>query len=174
VTLADSKDEKVRGLTELTGSVDTLEQLGATDEAGRLAGSVARRFNSLSSEVLRDNPGLVRSVIETVGLTDSSVLAQAAVSLGDVTSNRDAVFLDDAFALGRVLESTVPEARGAMNELALEVGLTKDEWTPLDLARSAVERGRTGKAVVVALDYAAEESTTRQLIVDSLVRPAKA
>jgi Cdc6-like AAA superfamily ATPase len=172
VTLADSNDEKVRGLTEMAGSVDTLEQLGATDEASRLADSVARRFNLLSPDVLRDNPGLVRTVVETVGSTDSSVLAQAAVSLGDVTS--EAVFRDDAFALSRVLESTVPEARAAMNALALEVGLAEDRWTPLELAASAVERGRTGKAVVVALDYAAEESTTRQMIVDSLVRPVRA
>jgi hypothetical protein len=172
VTLADSSDEQLRGLTELAGSVDTLERLGATAEAEQLAGSVVRRFTSLSSDVLRENPNLVRTVVQTVGASDSSVLAQAAVSLGDVTSAPQAVFRDDAFALSRILESTVPEARPAMNELAVEVGLPRDRWTPSELAASAVEQGRTGKAVVVALDYASEASTTRQMIVDTLIRPS--
>jgi hypothetical protein len=173
VTLADSTDERVRSLTDLAGSVETLEQLGATDEASRLADTVSHRFTSLSIDVLRENPDLVRTVVQTVGAADSSVLAQAALSLGDVTSDPNAVFRDDVFALGRILESTVPEARPAMNELAVEVGLPEDRWTPTELAASAVERGRTGKAVVVALDYAAEAGETRQMIVDNLVRPVR-
>ena len=70
-----------------------------------------------------------------------------------------------------LLESTVSEARPAMNELALEVGLPEDRWTPEELAKSAVARGRTGKAVIVALDYAREAVTARRTIVDDLVRP---
>jgi hypothetical protein len=84
------------------------------------------------------------------------------------------VFREDAFALSRILESTAPEGRAAMNELAAEVGLQPDSWTPLDLATSAVRFGRTGKAVVVALDHAAEEDQTRRMIVDQLTRPAPA
>jgi hypothetical protein len=172
--LADRSDQKVRALGELAGAVETLERLGATDEARRLSQVVSRRFSSLPPDVLRENSDLVRTVVQTVGSEDSSVLAQAAVSFGDVTSEREAVFRDDAFTLGRLLESTVPEARPAMNELALEVGLPEDRWTPRELAASVVERGRTGKAVVVALDYAAEADATRHMIVDDLARPAQA
>jgi hypothetical protein len=174
VTLADSADQRVRSLTDLTGSVELLEQLGASDEASRMAETVARRFTSLSTDVLRDNPDLVRTVVRTCGQADSSVLALAAISFGDVTSDPEAVFRDDVFTLGRILESTVPEARPALDELAVEVGLPQARWTPTELAASAVERGRTGKAVVVALDYAAEASETRQMIVEKLVRPSKA
>ena len=172
VTLADVADDKLRGITALVGSVAVLEQLGAADEAARLSRSIVRRFSALPADVLREHPALVRTVMQTVGSNDSSILAQAAVSLGDVTSDREAVFRDDVFTLSRLLESTSPEARPAMNQLALEVGLPEDRWTPRELAASAVERGRTGKAVVVALDYANEESATRQIIVDELVRPA--
>ncbi len=172
VRLDDLTDDKVRGITALTGSVDALQEMGAADESRGLAGNVARRFSSLSAEVLRANPELVRTVVQTIGTTYSSVLTRAAVSLGDSTSEQEAVFRDDVFTLGRLLESTVPEARPAMNELATEVGLPADRWSPRELAASAVERGRTGKAVVLALDYAAQEDTTRQIIVNDLVRPA--
>jgi hypothetical protein len=172
--LADRSDQKVRALRELAGAVETLERLGATDEARRLSQIVSRRFSSLSPDVLRENSELVRTVVQTVGSGDSSVLAQAAVSFGDVTSEREAVFRDDVFTISRLLESTVPAARPAMNELALEVGLSEDRWTPRELAASVVERGRTGKAVVVALDYAAEADTTRHMIVDNLARPVQA
>jgi hypothetical protein len=170
VALADLADEKLRGISDLAGSVDTLQLIGASDEADRLAESMSRRFSSLSANVLRDNPLLVRTVVESVGSTDSSVLARAAVSVGDVMSEQDGLFRDDVYALTRVLESTVPEGRSAMNDLAMEVGLGDDRWTTFELASSAVQRGRTGEAVVLALDYAAEESTTRQMIVDGLVR----
>jgi hypothetical protein len=100
------------------------------------------------------------------------VLTQAAESVGDITSEDEAVFRDDVFALSRLLESTVPAARTAMNRLAVEVGLSEDKWTPHELAASAVEFGRTGQAVVVGLDYAAEEAVSRRLIVEDLTRPA--
>jgi hypothetical protein len=160
-------------MSELTGAVEALDQLGATDHAGRLAGVVSRRFSSLSVETLLENPQLVRSIMTAVGSRESGVLTQAALSFGDATSEEESLFRDDAFALERLLESTVPEGRAAMNELAVEVGLAGEEWTPEQLATSAVRRGRTGKAVAVALDYAAEESTARELVVDALVRPAE-
>jgi hypothetical protein len=172
VTLGDAAGDPVRCLDELAGSVAALQELGATADAERLAGAVARRFAALPPEALRGNAELVRTVIRHVGATDSAVLAQAATMLGDVSATDGGVFRDDVFALSRILESTAPAGRAAMNDLATEVGLQPDAWTPLDLATSAVRFGRTGKAVVVALDHAAQEDTTRRMIVDELTRPA--
>jgi len=172
VSLGDAAGDPVRCLDELAGSVAALHELGATAEAERLAGAVSRRFAALPAASLRDNAELVRSVVASVGATDSTVLAQAASTLGDVSADSGlGVFREDAFALSRILESTAPEGRAAMNELAAEVGLQADTWTPLDLATSAVKFGRTGKAVVVALDHAAQEDTTRRMIVDQLTQP---
>jgi hypothetical protein len=172
VRLGDLAGDPLGCLDELAGSVDALKQIGAPDEAGRLADRVSRRFSQLSADVLREHPDLVRKVMQSVGATDSSVLTQAAESVGDITSEDEAVFRDDVFALSRLLESTVPAARTAMNRLAVEVGLSEDKWTPHELAASAVEFGRTGQAVVVGLDYAAEEAVSRRLIVEDLTRPA--
>jgi hypothetical protein len=170
VRLADAADEKLRGIDDLAGAYHELEELGASEEAEQVAKSISERFAAVPSDVLRGNPELVRTVVESVGATDSEVLARAAVTLGDVTSQEDALFRDDVYALSRILESTKPEGRYAMNGLALEVGLPSEEWTPFELASSAVSRGRTGKAVALALDHAVEEGATRQMIVNDLVR----
>jgi hypothetical protein len=173
VRLGDLAGDPLGCIDELASSVAALREIGADEAADRLAASASRRFSQLPTEALRDHPDLVRKVVQSVGATDSAVLAQAAASVGDVTSEGEAVFRDDIFALSRLLESTVPAARSAMNRLAAEVGLPEDSWTPRELAASAVDRGRTGQAVVVALDYAVEEAASRQLIVEDLVRPVK-
>jgi hypothetical protein len=165
VRLADLTDEPLRGIADLATAAAALQRLGAVMEADRLNAQISSRFAALPTDVLRDNPDVVRRVIQTAGLSDSTVLAQAAMFAGDTISP----FRDDAFALGRLLESTVPAGRPAMNRLAVEVGLPEDGWTPRELATSAVRRGRTGEALVVALDYAADEDAARRSIVLQLV-----
>ena len=171
IKIADLSGDELRAIGYLTDSLAALQQLGASEQAHSLSSMVAQRFSRLRPEVLRENPRLVRAVMQTAGATESSVLAEAALTLGDLTSERDAVFRDDVFGLTRLLEGTAPEARQAMNELATEVGLPEDKWTPRELAASAVRRGRTARAVVVGLDYAKEESDARQTVLQELARP---
>jgi hypothetical protein len=169
--LADRSAEPVRGLTELALAVDTLEQLGADKEAQRLSENVADRFTALPADVLKENPELVRTVVHSVGAQESAVIAQAAASVGDSTS-QDPVFRFDRFVLERVLSTTGGEAQHAMNDLAVDLGLPAERWTPGQLAGAAIERGRTGSALMIALDHAVEPGTTRRMIVDDLTLPA--
>lgn len=172
LALTDLTGETVRGIGDLTGSVAALHSIGASGAAEGLAATVAERFATLPADVKRENPALVRAVVQTAGAADSTLLAQVAEALGDAPSpGDDPVFRDDAFALTRLLEDTRPEARDAMNELAVEMGLHQDRWTPRDLAASAVRSGRTGRAVAVGLDWAREPSTARRTVVEQLAVP---
>ena len=148
-----------------------LEQLGRGDGVAELKAEISRRFARFSRSEMRAEPELVRRVLHTAGTTDSAVLVHAAVEVGDVRDQRDAVFVDDKFALQRLLNQTSSSARPALAELANEVGLPEQGWSVEDLTSSAVRFGRTGKAIALGLDYAQDDRGSRQLVVENLLRP---
>jgi hypothetical protein len=169
VRLADITGEKERAVHLLCESTGELRGLGATAEAEALASEVARRFGELPADVVRDRPGLAREVLRAAGPTESTVVARAAVELGDAL--RDQVFRDDAFALTRLLDQTSAEGRPELDRLAAEVGLIGTSWSTTDLARSLSYSGRVGQAVLLGLDFATDEAAARNLVVNQLVHP---
>jgi hypothetical protein len=171
VSLADLTGQPARAIQALTSAVVALEQLGRGDGVAELKAEISRRFARFSRSEMRAEPELVRRVLHTAGTTDSAVLVHAAVEVGDVRDQRDAVFVDDTFALQRLLNQTSSSARPALAELAGEVGLPEQGWSVEDLTRSAVRFGRTGKAIALGLDYAQDDRGSRQLVVENLLRP---
>jgi len=171
VALTDLTGQRARGIRALTDAAAALSQLGRDGEAATLNAEIGRRFASFDRADMRSRPDLVRRVLHTAGTTDSDVLVHAAAAVGDLTHAQDGVFVEDAFALRRLLQRTSSEAGPALAALADEVGLVDQRWKLEDLASRAVRVGRTGKAVAVGLDYAADDQAARRFVVDHLVRP---
>lgn len=165
----DLLGDQTRGVDVLTDAVGIL---GGLDDAGEgLRGELASRFTHLSRSDLLDNVDLVRRVLHTAGPSDDTVLHHAAVQVGDQTEAEDGVFQHDPFAVARLLRQTSPEGAPALADLAAEVGLSGRRWKTEDLASWVVRAGRTGKAVVVGLDWARDAGQARRMVVDTLVRP---
>jgi hypothetical protein len=171
VAVTELTGQRARGIRALTEAVAALSELGAYREAAVLNAEISRRFAQFDRADMRSRPELVRRVLHTAGATDSAVLVHAAVEVGDLTHEKDAVFVEDSFALRRLLKQTSSDARPALDVLASEVGLVEQGWTIEELASRAVRVGRTGKAVALGLDYAADDDAARRLVVDNLVRP---
>ncbi|SDJ49317.1 AAA ATPase domain-containing protein [Actinokineospora alba] len=164
----DLLGDQTRGVDVLTDAVGIL---GGLDDAGEdLRGELASRFTNLSRSELLDNVDLVRRVLHTAGPADDTVLHHAATQVGDQTEADDGVFQHDPFAIARLLHATTPDAAPALADLAAEVGLS-GRWKTEDLASWVVRAGRTGKAVVVGLDWARDAGQARRMVVDTLVRP---
>jgi hypothetical protein len=162
--LSDLTGDSAHGIQALVAADFSLRAIGAANQADRLTEEISKRFLAFPLDLLRRNADLARVVVVSAGQSDSAVL-ERALALADDTASP---FKDDTFTLGRLLESTPPEARPALNQLAVDVGLPEDKWTPFELAASVVQRGRTGEALAIALDYAADEGATRQSIVSGL------
>jgi hypothetical protein len=169
--LTDVTGEPARALWALTGALAALQAMGLTPEVPALTAEISRRFGRLPRSDMRGQPELVRRVLHTAGVTDSAVLAHAALEVGDEGAEKDAVFIQDSFALGRLLDQTRSSARPELEELAREVGMTAASWTNADLATRIVRYGRTGKAIALGLTYARDENAARQLVLGELVRP---
>jgi hypothetical protein len=171
VALTDVTGQRARGIQALTDAAAALTGLGLDREAATLNAEISRRFASFDRSDMRSRPELVRQILHTAGTTESEVLLHAAAEVGDLAHDRDSVFVEDSFALRRLLQQTSSEAGPALAALADEVGLVQKGWKVEDLASRAVRLGRTGKAIAVALDYADDAGAARRLVVDSLVRP---
>jgi hypothetical protein len=169
--LADVTGEPTRALQALTGAVIALQERGLNDEVTALNAEISRRFGHFSRSDMRNQPELVRRVLHTAGAADPAVLVHAAVEVGDVGKEHDAVFYEDSFVLERLLDQTSSSARPALAELASEVGLPRDGWSTADLTSRAVRSGRTGKVIALGLDYASDDHAARELVVGNLVRP---
>lgn len=170
--LTDLTGERVRGLWALTDAALYLPERDRDRRTNELNAEISRRFSQFSRSEMRDQPELVRRVLRTAGRTDSTVLVDAALEVGDERQDDGAVFIEDSFALGRLLEQTTSDARPALAELASEVGLPEADWSIEELASRAVRFGRTGKAIVLSLDYARDDRAARRLVVNELVRPS--
>jgi hypothetical protein len=170
-SLSDLLGEPARGTRALSAALAALHAMGATAEGRRAQELLTARFEALTRTQMRDDPGLVREVLHTVGAVDGRVLVHAAAEMGDETSEVDGVFAADPFALRRILEATSGDAGPALEELAFEVGLPRRGWSTDDLASRLVRTGRTGKAVTVGLRYAGDPTSMRAAVVDSLVLP---
>ena len=169
--LSDVTGEPVRALQALTSALAALQAMGRTAGAATLTAEVSRRFGRLPRSDMRGQPELVRRVLHTAGVTDSAVLAGAALALGDMEDGKDGVFIQDSFALGRLLDQTRSGVRPELEELAREVGMTTMSWTNAELTTRVVRYGRTGKAIALGLAYASDENAARQLVLSELVRP---
>ncbi|MGH3859076.1 AAA family ATPase [Actinokineospora sp.] len=167
----DLLGDQTRGVDVLTDAVGILRGLADAGGTAGLGGELASRFTHLSRSDLLDNVDLVRRVLHTAGPADDTVLHHAAVQVGDQTEAEDGVFRHDPFAVARLLEATSPDAAPALADLAADVGLSGGGWKTEDLASWVVRAGRTGKAVVVGLDWARDAGQARRLVVDTLVRP---
>ena len=171
VALADLTGQRARGIQALTDAVEALQELGSDGEAEALNAEISRRFGRFSRSDMRSQPELVRRVLQTAGTTDSRVLVHAALQVGDLRQERDAVFIEDSFVLQRLLSQTSSDAQPALDALASELGLPEKGWDMTDMTSRAVRFGRTGKAIALGLNYAGDERAARQLVVDNLVRP---
>jgi len=171
VGLAELVGEPFRGLRALTSALSELRRIGAAAETDVVHEQLSSRFDRLSRQQMRSDPELVRQVLHTAGPSDSSVLLHAAVQVGDQTNDVGGIFLEDPFAVGRLLGATTAGAGPALQQLAIEVGLLGAKWTISELASRLVRTGRTGKAVAVSLDYAADDDRMRAAVVDQLVHP---
>ncbi len=171
VALTDLTGQQARGTRALTDAVEALQQLGLNREAETLNREISRRFSRFSREDMRRQPELVRRVLQTTGRTDSTVLVHAALQVGDLRQEHDAVFIEDSFVLQRLLRQTSSDAQSELEALAKELGLPENRWDITELAGRAIRFGRTGKAIALGLNYASDEPAARLLVVDNLVRP---
>lgn len=173
VGLAELVGEPSRGLRALTSALSDLRRIGADVEADAVQAQLSSRFEGLSRQQMRNDPELVRHVLQAAGPSDSAVLLHAAVLVGDQTKDVGGIFLEDPFVVGRLLGATTASAAPALQQLATEVGLPGGNWTISDLASRLVRTGRTGRAVAVSLDYAVDDESMRAAVVDQLVHPAE-
>ncbi len=171
VGLAELVGEPSRGLRALTSALSDLRRMGADTEANAVQEQLSSRFERMSRHQMRTDPDLVRQVLHTAGPSDNAVLLHAAVQVGDQTNAVAGIFLEDPFALSRLLGATTASAGPALQQLATEVGLVSGRWTIDELASRLVRTGRTGKAVAVSLDYAADDDQMRADVVAQLVHP---
>jgi hypothetical protein len=171
VGLAELVGEPSRGLRALTSALSDLRRMGADTEANAVQEQLSSRFERMSRQQMRTDPDLVRQVLHTAGPSDNAVLLHAAVQVGDQTNAVAGIFLEDPFALSRLLGATTDSAGPALQQLATEVGLVRGRWTIDELASRLVRTGRTGKAVAVSLDYAADDDQMRAAVVAQLVHP---
>ena len=121
-SLTDVTGQRARGIQALTDAAAALSGLGRDDEAATLNAEISRRFASFDRSDMRSRPELVRQVLHTAGTTESEVLLHAA-EVGDLAHERDSVFVEDSFALRRLLQQTSSDAGPALAALADEVGL---------------------------------------------------
>jgi hypothetical protein len=131
-----------------------------------LGAELSRRFVRLTRDELRSDPETARRAVVTA--TDSTVLVHAAREVGDRAGQPDGVYLDDAFALTRLLDGTSSDAEPALAALATEVGIAGTSWHTDELARRALRTGRSGAAISLGLEYAADEASAHQLVVNDL------
>ncbi|WP_436497349.1 ATP-binding protein [Actinokineospora sp. HUAS TT18] len=170
VTSCDLLGDAERGVDVLADAVRVLRGFDQ-GEAEELGDQLAARFSHLSRQSLLTHPDLVKRVVRAAGDLNDTILHHAAAQVGDQTEADGGVFREDPFALARLLDQTSTAAQPALDALAAEVGLPR-RANHTELARQVVRSGRTGKAVAVGLDWASEPVLSRQLVVDTLVRPA--
>ena len=169
--VADLTGEPARGIRALASAVTELNRLADEEHLPKVRAELSRKFEQLTQAQMRADPDLVRHVLHATGAEDASVLAHAAVAVGDQTGEHDGVFFEDPFALTRLLDATTPAAQSALSRLAGEVGLHGTDWETPQLASLLVRTGRTGHAVTLSLDYATDKAATQSLVVDELVQP---
>ena len=171
--LAALAEQPVRGITAIVTAVEGLalhDTVPAAEAVARLGDVLERRFLAMPRESLLAEPRLVRRVLRAIGGNRPPVVARAAMELGDRTDVAGSAFRDDAFALDRLLQALPEAAAPALDELAGELGLGAGDWDTIGLARTATRLGRTGQAVLLALDQATDQQAICRQIVAYLVR----
>jgi hypothetical protein len=164
LAITDATGETRRGIDNLTLAMDLLRDV--PDKRAALGKELSRRFVQFTRDDLRANPEMARRAV--VAATDNTVLVHAAQEVGDRAGESDGVYLDDAFALTRLLDGTSSAAEPALAALATEVGITGSLWQTDELARRALRTGRSGAAISLGLQYAADEDSAHQLVVQDL------
>ena len=162
--ITDEMGETRRGIDALTLAMDLLRDVPGKRAA--LGKELSRRFVQFTRDDLRANPEMARRAV--VVATDNTVLVHAAQEVGDRAGEADGVYLDDAFALTRLLDGTTTEATPALESLAAQVGITQSGWGTDELARRVLRTGRSGAAISLGLQYAADEDSAHQLVVQDL------
>jgi len=170
LALTDVGGDRFRGLRVLTDAIFAL-RLPDPCRAAAMGDELSSRFAHMSRSDMRADPELTRRVVHAA--PTASVLVHAASEVGDRAGEADGVFRDDVFALTRLLERTDGGASSALVALARDVGLAQTDWTSRQVARRAVHTGRTGAAIQVGLDDAADLAASCALVVEELAQPIR-
>ncbi|MEO6081762.1 MAG: ATP-binding protein, partial [Umezawaea sp.] len=167
VRTCDLLGDRTRAVGVLTDAIQRLHGLG--EPADGLGDQLATRFGEMTRAEMVADPNLVRRVLRVAGPVQESVIYHAATEVGDHSEVDTGVFNADPYAVAEMLEHT-SGADTALARLVDEVGLHSKRFALLDLARQVLRSGRTGRAVVIGLDWAEDGVDMPRLVVETLVR----